>query len=66
MTLKEFGNGVDYLFNKVLPKKILVVAVATMIVLKQVETPPEYWWILLAYFGVNIGGTIARNVGKEK
>lgn len=65
--LKEFGKGVDFIFNKMIPKKLLVITIATVIVLKEIDTPDEYWWILLAYFGVNITGHIAKAIGdKEK
>ena len=65
MSLKEIGKGADAIFNKILPKKLLVVAIATLIVMKEIDAPEEYWWILLAYFGVNIGGTLVRNIGQN-
>ena len=43
----------DYFFNKLLPKKFIVVTVATIIVFMQLKVPAEYWYLLMAYFGVN-------------
>lgn len=43
----------DYIFNKLLPKKFIVVTVATVIVFMKLNPPTEYWYILMAYFGVN-------------
>ena len=62
MIFKEFGKGVDFFFNKIIPKKLLVVIIATVIVLKEIDAPDEYWWILMAYFGVNITGNIAKTI----
>jgi len=63
--LTEFGKGVDFFFNKVIPKKLLVVCIATTIVFKGIDAPEEYWWILMAYFGVNITGNIAKTIGAK-
>lgn len=43
----------DFFFNKMLPKKLIVVSVATIVVFKQLDPPEEFWWILLSYMGVN-------------
>jgi hypothetical protein len=64
----KIGENIDYFFNKLLPKKLIVVTIATVIVFLELEPPDEYWWILLAYFGVNIAGNITKNIvgNKEK
>ena len=62
MKLEEIGKGIDFFFNKIIPKKLLVVIIATVIVLKEITAPEEYWLILMAYFGVNITGNIARTI----
>ena len=44
----------DYFFNKVLPKKFIVITVATVIVFMKLDPPAEYWYLLIAYFGGNV------------
>ena len=44
---------IDKFFNKTLPKKFIVVTVATIIVFMKLNPPTEYWYLLMAYFGVN-------------
>ena len=46
---------IDFFFNKLLPKKFIVVTVATIIIMKKLEVPPQYWELLKFYM---IGGTI--------
>ena len=58
----KIGEKIDYFFNKMLPKKLIVVTIATVIVFKKIDPPQEYWWILLAYFGVNMAGAITKNI----
>ena len=43
----------DKFFNKILPKKFLIVTVATVMVFMKLNPPVEYWYLLMAYFGVN-------------
>lgn len=50
----KIGEKVDYFFNKMLPKKLLVVALATWVIGKGFDAPDYYWWILLTYMGVNV------------
>lgn len=54
MKIKEFAKGIDFFFNKLIPKKLTVVVIATVIVFKKLTPPREYWWILFGYFGVNV------------
>ncbi len=61
--LQKLGNGIDYFFNKLLPKKAIVITVATVMVFKQIDVPTEYWYILMAYFGVNVAGKFAGVLG---
>lgn len=44
----------DKFFNKTLPKKFIVITVATVIVFMKLDPPPEYWYLLIAYFGGNV------------
>ena len=44
----------DKFFNKTLPKKFIVITVATVIVFMKLEPPAEYWYLLIAYFGGNV------------
>lgn len=65
--MKKIADAIDFFFNKMLPKKLIVVTIATIIVFMKIEPPAEYWYILMAYFGVNIAGTITKNLtSKEK
>lgn len=59
------ADRVDWFFNKLLPKKFLVVTVATIIVLAGLNPPQEYWYILMAYFGVNVVGKFASAIGSK-
>lgn len=43
----------DMFFNKVLPKKFIVITVATVIVFMKLDPPAEYWYLLIAYFTGN-------------
>lgn len=47
------SEKLDYFFNKVLPKKFIVITVATIIVFLKLDPPAEYWYLLIAYFGGN-------------
>ena len=53
----------DYIFNKMLPKKFIVITVATVIVFMKLQPPSEYWYLLIAYFGGNVA---MKFVPKEK
>jgi hypothetical protein len=53
----------DFIFNKVLPKKFIVITVATVVVFMGIEAPQEYWWLLIAYF---TGNAATKFVKKEK
>lgn len=64
--MKKFVEGIDYFFNKMLPKKLIVVALATWVVLSKIEAPNEYYYILMSYMGVNIAGKFASVIGKKK
>lgn len=64
--MKKFAEGLDYFFNKLLPKKVIVVTVATILVFKKVDVPQEYWYILMAYFGVNVAGKFAAVIGEKR
>jgi len=44
----------DYFFNKVIPKKFIVITIATVIVFLKLDAPSEYWYLLIAYFGGNV------------
>ena len=59
------AEKIDFFFNKLLPKKIIVITIATIIVFKQLEAPQEFWFILMGYFSVNIAGKFA-DVMKSK
>ena len=47
----------DFFFNKLLPKKFIVITVATIIVFLKINPPSEYWYLLIAYF---TGNTVAK------
>jgi len=54
MEKKSLAGKIDFFFNKLLPKKFLVVAIATVIVFKEINAPKEYWYLLWLYFGGNV------------
>ena len=60
---KTFGENVDWFFNKLLPKKLIVVIISTIIVAKQLVVPVEYWYILMVYVGGNV---VAKFVKRDK
>ena len=64
--LKRIGEGVDFIFNKLLPKKFIVFIVSTVIVMKQIEAPKEYWYILMVYIGGNVIKGFAEAINKGK
>ena len=52
--IKAFFEYVDFFFNKVLPKKFMVFSVATILVFMGKITGEWWFYIAIAYFGVNI------------
>jgi len=52
----------DFIFNKMLPKKFIVITVATIIVFMKLDPPAEYWYLLIAYF---TGNTAAKFIKKD-
>jgi len=62
--LKKLADGMDFFFNKVLPKKVIVLTIATIIVFKKIQVPSEYWYILMAYFGANVVGKVTSAIGR--
>ena len=61
----SLSERLDYVFNKLLPKKFIVVTVATVIVFMNLKPPTEYWYILMAYFGVNAIQKFTNKIGGE-
>ncbi len=63
--MKKLGDSVDWFFNKLLPKKFLVVVLGTIIVFRGVIVPDAFWYILMIYIG---GNTVAKfsNVFNKK
>ena len=53
----------DYFFNKMLPKKFIVITLASVIVFMKLEPPTEYWYLLIAYFGGNVAAKFVK--GKD-
>lgn len=67
---KKILKTIDFIFNKMLPKKFIVFTVATIIVLNKMDVPSEYWEILKYYL---IGGSlittsnvISKNIKENK
>ena len=54
---------IDYFFNKMLPKKLIVIIIASTIVFMKLEVPSEYWYLLIAYFGGNVAAKFVK--GKD-
>ena len=52
--MTELQKKIDYIFNKMLPKKFIVITLATIIVFMELNPPIEYWYLLMIYFGGNV------------
>ena len=61
--MKKILDAMDFIFNKAIPKKFLIVTVATVIVFMKLDPPSEYWYLLIAYFGGNVA---MKFIPKEK
>ena len=55
-------DKLNYFFNKMLPKKFIVITVATVIVFMKMQPPNEYWYLLIAYF---TGNTVQKFTKKD-
>ena len=69
--MKKVLKAVDFFFNKLLPKKFIVITVATIFVAKQMEIPSQYWELLKFYMiggaVITTGGNVAKAInGKDK
>lgn len=65
--MARIGFGVDFIFNKLLPKKFIVFIVSTVLVATKTEVPQEYWYILMVYIGGNVIKGFATAINnKEK
>jgi len=65
---KTIGEKLDYFFNKMIPKKLLVWVVATVIIFVVKDPDGKHWmsgemwgYITLAYLGVNAVKGFATN-----
>ena len=63
---KNIAKSVDWFFNKLLPKKFLVVVVSTWLIVSGVQVPKEYWYILMVYIGGNVIKSFANVLNKEE
>lgn len=52
--MKQIAKGVDFFFNKLLPKKFLVLVVATYFVIRQLSVPAEWYYLAMIYIGGNV------------
>jgi len=59
---EQLGAALDFIFNKLVPKKLSIVVLATVIVFMDKNPAEFYWWILLIYLGMNVTGAISRNI----
>ena len=55
--MKKIAESVDWFFNKLLPKKFMVVILGSVIVFKGIVVPDAFWYILMIYIG---GNTVAK------
>jgi len=58
-------DKIDKVFNKVLPKKFIIITIATIIVFRQLNPPQEYWFLLIAYFTGNAVQKFSKPKDKE-
>ena len=65
----KFLEGWDYFFNKMIPKKFIVVWIAFYVVKESLNPPQLFWWILIAYMGTSSLKAIAMafrgKIGEE-
>lgn len=63
-------KAVDFFFNKLLPKKFIVVTIATILVMKKFEVPAQYWELLKYYMiggaVITTGNVISKNIKGER
>jgi hypothetical protein len=52
--MKKFLSGWDFVFNKMLPKKLIVFTVATVLVFGDKISGDMWGYIALTYLGVNL------------
>ena len=63
--MKKFSGSVDWFFNKLLPKKLIVVILGSVIVFKGVQAPDPFWYILMIYIGGNTVSKFAHVFKKD-
>jgi hypothetical protein len=63
--VKKIFEGIDYFFNKVIPKKFIVFSSATVLVFLGKIEGQHWFYIALAYFGVNVLSILAHKGGKN-
>lgn len=59
--MKKVGKALDYIFNKMLPKKLIVYVVSTWLVQQQINIPSEYWYVVCIYLLGNAVKGFANN-----
>jgi len=60
--LSKVGQGIDFFFNKLLPKKFIVFIVACILVFMDKITGEQWFWIAGIYIGMNVTGKITNGV----
>lgn len=63
--MKKVADAIDWFFNKLLPKKFLVVVLGTILVFKAIEVPDAFWYILMIYIGGNTVSKFAHVFKKD-
>jgi hypothetical protein len=63
---RKIAGEIDFFFNKVLPKKFIVFAVASVLVFTGRIQGDHWFYIALGYFGVNVLAVLARKGEKSE
>jgi len=60
------SEKIDFFFNKMIPKKFIVMVIATVLVFMDKIDGFQWFVIACAYLGVNVIQHYAKNIGGNK
>ena len=52
--LEKLGSGLDFIFNKLIPKKLVVILMGFHLINKGLAVPDFFWGLLITYVGGNV------------
>ena len=60
------SGKIDFFFNKLIPKKLIVLTLATVLVFMD-KIPGEHWgYVAMLYLGANVAGKFSGVIGGKK